>query len=72
MIDSGALGTLTIGLQHVQRQEAADAGGPLKPPRPKRTLRSIRHGIAAILRRIAKLVEPMPVPAGQSPGVTKV
>jgi len=60
MIDPGALGTLTIGLRHIQRQEATEARGGSSARRPRRLRRPIRHGIARILRRTAELVEPIP------------
>jgi hypothetical protein len=64
MFDPAALGTLTIGLDAIRRDDEAYARGVARDPHPRRSRRPIRHGIAAILRRTAELFEPSPMPAG--------
>jgi hypothetical protein len=63
MFDPGAMGTLVIGLDNIRSQEAADARGLVRVPRPSRRRRPIRLVIAAILRRGADLFEPVRAPA---------
>ena len=62
MIDPGALGTLLIGLDHVQ-----DAHGRTDRPPAARTVRARRdgrlaRGLAASLRWLAEVIEPAPSP----------
>jgi hypothetical protein len=62
MIDPGALGTLLIGLDHVQ-----DEHGRTDRPEAARTVRARRDGrlarrLAASLRRLAEAIEPTPRP----------
>ncbi len=62
MIDPGALGTLLIGLDHVQHAHARTD----RPP-ADRTVRARRdgrlaRGLAASLRWLADVIEPTPRP----------
>jgi hypothetical protein len=64
VIDPAALGTLTVGLDAIRRDDAAYARGVPREARRRPSRRRIRHGVAAILRRTAEVFEPSPVPAG--------
>jgi len=63
MFDPAAIGTLTIGLDAIRRDERAYARGLARETRPPRSGRPIRHRFAAILRRTAEVFEPSPAPA---------
>jgi hypothetical protein len=63
MFDPAVIGTLTIGLDAIRRDEAADSR-VVREAGPRRSRRPIRHHVATILRRTAEAFEPSPVPAG--------
>jgi hypothetical protein len=57
MLDSGALGTLVIGLETVRREQELTETPVPRRPRSARSL-EIRVALAGALRNLADLVEP--------------